>query len=411
MLVTAALSLLPIQAGTLPETEPVSEQEYVEFRIAGTKNYDEARQVVKLTNEIRAEAGLAPLTMDHKLTEAAMQRAAELYVRYDHDRPDDTYFTSISEEFYPGGENIALGFANAEEVTQAWKDSPGHYANMTVEDFTAIGVGCFCQNDGALCWVQLFCYEGFGECTETGKKDSVHTIRAKESRVELYADKELDLYVGQFLKKHIYNIGGNTRLMADIIPSYVYSSDPAIVSIEEDGTVKRLKKGDVIIRVGIDPQRYVEIKVRTVKAPGIRMHRLYNPNSGEHFYTAKEKEKNALVSYGWKYEGVGWNAPDYGFEPVYRLYNAVSGDHHYTMNAKERDALVKMGWKYEDIGWYSDDARTAPLYRAYNPKMQKCNHNYTMNKKEHDYLISAGWKDEGIGWCGMMPEVVYENNK
>ena len=43
--------------------------------------------------------------------------------------------------------------------------------------------------------------------------------------------------------------------------------------------------------------------------------------------------------------------------------------------------------------------------------MQKCNHNYTMNKKEHDYLISQGWKDEGIGWYGMMPEVVYENNK
>ena len=29
------------------------------------------------------------------------------------------------------------------------------------------------------------------------------------------------------------------------------------------------------------------------------MHRLYNPNSGEHFYTEDTNEKNWLVSLGW----------------------------------------------------------------------------------------------------------------
>lgn len=36
------------------------------------------------------------------------------------------------------------------------------------------------------------------------------------------------------------------------------------------------------------------------------MHRLYNPNSGEHFYTASEVERDHLVSIGWLYEDFGW---------------------------------------------------------------------------------------------------------
>ena len=36
----------------------------------------------------------------------------------------------------------------------------------------------------------------------------------------------------------------------------------------------------------------------------VDMHRLYNPNSGEHFYTANTAEKDHLVKVGWKYEGL-----------------------------------------------------------------------------------------------------------
>ncbi|HCK87421.1 MAG TPA: hypothetical protein DHW39_01285 [Erysipelotrichaceae bacterium] len=131
------------------------------------------------------------------------------------------------------------------------------------------------------------------------------------------------------------------------------------------------------------------------------MHRLYNPNSGEHFYTAKAAEKDFLVEQGWQYENIGWVAPGNSETPVYRLYNANGGEHHYTMNAGEKDALVGFGWTYEGIGWHSDDAKGVPLYREYNPNMRACNHNYTTNKKEHDYLVSIGWKDEGTAWYGV----------
>ena len=131
------------------------------------------------------------------------------------------------------------------------------------------------------------------------------------------------------------------------------------------------------------------------------MHRLYNPNSGEHFYTASAKEKDGLVKVGWNYEGVGWTAPKTSSTPVYRLYNKYAGDHHYTTSAKERDGLVKAGWNDEGIGWYSDDAEGVPLFRQYNPNARTGTHNYTKSKKENDYLVSLGWKAEGIGWYGV----------
>lgn len=138
----------------------------------------------------------------------------------------------------------------------------------------------------------------------------------------------------------------------------------------------------------------------TVAAP-ISMYRLYNPNSGEHFYTSKASEKDNLVKLGWKYEGIGWLAPETSDTPVYRLYNENGGEHHYTLDAKERNLLVSVGWTYEGIGWYSDDAKEVALYRQYNPNAFANNHNYTTDKSENDWLVSIGWQAEGIGWYGI----------
>ena len=133
----------------------------------------------------------------------------------------------------------------------------------------------------------------------------------------------------------------------------------------------------------------------------VPMNRLYNPNSGEHFYTASTKEKDYLVSIGWKDESIGWIAPKQSSTPVYRLYNRNAGDHHYTTNTNERSYLISVGWTDEGIGWYSDDAKGIPLYRQYNPNAKAGSHNYTTNKNENDYLAKIGWHAEGISWYGL----------
>ena len=142
-----------------------------------------------------------------------------------------------------------------------------------------------------------------------------------------------------------------------------------------------------------------------LSATKIKMYRLYNKYTGEHFYTKDASEKANLVKIGWTDEGVGWIAPSTSKYPVYRLNNPFSadGDHHYTMDSKEKDSLVKAGWKYEGIGWYSlakDDQGAIPLLRQYNKYASSGSHNYTTSTTEQANLVKAGWKAEGVGWYG-----------
>ncbi|MCH4013916.1 MAG: 5'-nucleotidase C-terminal domain-containing protein [Solobacterium sp.] len=133
----------------------------------------------------------------------------------------------------------------------------------------------------------------------------------------------------------------------------------------------------------------------------VSMYRVYNPNSGEHFFTSAKTERDHLISLGWKDEGTGWKSPEKSDTPVYRLYNANGGEHHYTADAHEKEVLVSLGWKDEGIGWYSDEAKGTPVYRAYNPNEKANNHHYTANAAEDKYLIRIGWHDEGIAWYGL----------
>ena len=132
----------------------------------------------------------------------------------------------------------------------------------------------------------------------------------------------------------------------------------------------------------------------------VLLFRLYNPNSGEHFYTGSVTEGNNLVDAGWTYEGPGWIAPVVG-DPVYRLYNPNAGDHHYTQDAEERKNLIDAGWKDENVAWNTEPADTGkPLYRLYNPNAVSGSHHYTMSGEERDNLQAIGWKYEGICWYG-----------
>ena len=145
----------------------------------------------------------------------------------------------------------------------------------------------------------------------------------------------------------------------------------------------------------------VTVSEPVVEEPTGTMYRLYNPNSGEHFYTSSFDECMQVVSAGWRYEGRGWTAPAKSGTPVYRVYNPNGGDHHYTVSAEERDGLLKLGWKDEGTGWYSDDAKGEPLFRLYNPNARTGSHHYTTSAEERDGLVKLGWNDEGIGWYGV----------
>ena len=133
----------------------------------------------------------------------------------------------------------------------------------------------------------------------------------------------------------------------------------------------------------------------------VAMYRLYNPNSGEHFYTGSEEERDNLVNVGWNYEGIGWYAPIKGGEPIHRFFNPNTGDHHYTASMVEMANLRAAGWQYEGVAWNSKG--DFPQYRLFNPNAISGMHHYTGSTEERDYLVSLGWNYEGISWYGIDP--------
>lgn len=139
------------------------------------------------------------------------------------------------------------------------------------------------------------------------------------------------------------------------------------------------------------------LRVYTRKAPESDQYRMYNPNTGEHFYTGNSEEKEVLTKAGWKFEGTAFSTLQSGGLPVYRLYNSNAGDHHYTISKEEAESLTKAGWKDEGVAFYASADGTAQ-YRLYNPNAEAGAHFYTSDQKERDSLIKAGWKFEGIAF-------------
>jgi uncharacterized YkwD family protein len=117
------------------------------------------RQVVELVNQERVSYGLAPLTLNVQLCDGARLKSQDMHDNryFDHNSP--TYGTpydmmaSLGITYASAGENIAMGYATAEAVVNAWMNSPGHRANILSENFTEIGVGHVADGNY---WTQWF---------------------------------------------------------------------------------------------------------------------------------------------------------------------------------------------------------------------------------------------------------------
>ena len=132
--------------------------------------------------------------------------------------------------------------------------------------------------------------------------------------------------------------------------------------------------------------------------PTHSMYRMYNPNSGEHFYTGSMAERQNLEAAGWKYEGVGFTFPATTGAPVYRLFQPSTGEHLYTMDEAEKAALLAAGWNYEGIAFNSGYDTEVPQYRLHNPNASVGAYHFTASEAEKEVLLAAGWEYQGIGW-------------
>ena len=115
---------------------------------------DAVQTVFRLVNEAREAEGLAPLTLDDKLCEAAQIRAKELNELYSHTRPDGRDADSVLDDnnisWVSMGENIA-GVNMTEDLMPGWMSSDGHRRNILNPKATEVGIANYNNY-----WVQLF---------------------------------------------------------------------------------------------------------------------------------------------------------------------------------------------------------------------------------------------------------------
>lgn len=138
--------------------EPVVQKPTTEVK-EEVKVTSEIQQVVNLTNQERAKAGLKALQIDTKLTQSAQAKSQDMKNKNYFSHTSPTYgspfdqMKSMGITYKSAAENIAMGQRNAAEVVDAWMKSPGHKANIMNGSFTHIGVGL---SDSGYYWTQQF---------------------------------------------------------------------------------------------------------------------------------------------------------------------------------------------------------------------------------------------------------------
>ncbi|OEJ30488.1 CAP domain-containing protein [Streptomyces subrutilus] len=118
-----------------------------------------AAEVVALVNKERAKAGCSALTVNAKLTAAALNHSKDMaaHSNMSHTGSDGSdpggRITRAGYAWTTYGENVAYGYSTPAQVMTGWMNSPGHRQNILNCAFKEIGVGLAQPNSY---WTQSF---------------------------------------------------------------------------------------------------------------------------------------------------------------------------------------------------------------------------------------------------------------
>lgn len=107
---------------------------------------EEQKQIIELTNEVRKKHDRSLLAVSQKLDSSAQLKAddmakKEYFAHNEGTKSLTSWLRAVGYSYRAAGENLAVGFSSAEDIVNAWVDSPTHYSNLVDKDFTEFGVG------------------------------------------------------------------------------------------------------------------------------------------------------------------------------------------------------------------------------------------------------------------------------
>lgn len=148
-------------------TEPSSNESF-DIEKVGIDDQFIREKVLNLTNELRQEQGLNPLSHNIELEIAGNIRAEETTIVFSHTRPNgQNPFTVLDDSnespnytYQTIGENLGMATYHrtdeymAELIFEGWVNSEGHYENMIKPEYSEMGVGV--AFDGDILYITQF---------------------------------------------------------------------------------------------------------------------------------------------------------------------------------------------------------------------------------------------------------------
>ena len=128
---------------------------------------------------------------------------------------------------------------------------------------------------------------------------------------------------------------------------------------------------------------------------GAEVFRIYHPTNGVHFFTPSSEKRDNLIGkleWGYRYEGIAYEAPSSGDTALYRFFNRDKNSHFYTASKSEADFLTgNTEWGYEYEGRTFEVLTTSQgdqteVHRFYHPEREV--HFFTASESEANNVIA-----------------------
>ena len=143
---------------------------------------------------------------------------------------------------------------------------------------------------------------------------------------------------------------------------------------------------------------------------GATVYRFLNNETGVHFYTADETERDAVQELNnFSFEGASYNSVDpltgaSEATPVYRFLNQNTGVHLYTVSETERENVEELdnfSFEGEAFSAYATEVEgSIPVYRFFNSNTGA--HFYTPSAEERDNVEDmSGFQSEGVAYYAL----------
>ncbi len=243
----------------------------ISVTLSGRFDYTMAFEVLEETNRERTTAGLAPLVMDRELLEAAMKRAAECSLYFEHTRPDGSSCFFLTD--HASRENIAAGNRTAVSTVAGWMDSPGHKANILSSDTRSIGVGCF-RMGTVYYWVQMFGRAEAEPVEQPADREASYTTSMLTELAEPYAYVYPDtIQAGETaeLVCGLRNPGWSAVYATLASEDWLFSSDnPAVATVDREGRITGVGFGTatIMLRLADCPEKQTAVTISVIGGEG-----------------------------------------------------------------------------------------------------------------------------------------------